>query len=184
MQFKRLCALFVFPALAVVSGATAQLSEGLTEAFGEVLDVRVVNIEVTVTGKDGVPVYGLGAKDFVLTVDGTEVPIDYFTEVRGGIGVSPEGREEVVAGIPGIQPGEPGGTSYLLFIDEVFTLAQDQSLQYSNLADYWQWADLSFRKFFEVYRIRYIFSIELTNVLNSANTDIINNVILRIVLLS
>ena len=58
----------------------------------------------------------------------------------------------------------------------VYTLAQDQSLRYSKLGKYWQWADLSFQKFFKIYRIRYIFSIEITNILNSRNADIINNV--------
>ncbi|UCF62975.1 MAG: TonB-dependent receptor [bacterium] len=58
----------------------------------------------------------------------------------------------------------------------VYTLAIDQSLRYSELGRYWQWADLSFRKFFEIYRIRYIFSIEVTNIFNSQNANIINNV--------
>ncbi|MEJ2537703.1 MAG: hypothetical protein P8048_11750, partial [Calditrichia bacterium] len=58
----------------------------------------------------------------------------------------------------------------------VYTLAKDQSLRYSKLGEYWQWADLSFRKFFKIYRIQYIFSIEVTNIFNSQNADIINNV--------
>jgi len=58
----------------------------------------------------------------------------------------------------------------------VYTLAQDQSLRYSKLGKYWHWADLSFQKFFMIYRIRYIFSIEITNIFNSQNADIINNV--------
>jgi VWFA-related protein len=101
--------------------------------FSEVLDVRVVNIEVVVTDKGGVPVYGLGPEAFRLTVDGAEVQIDYFTEVRGGIGVAAESRTERVAGIPGIQPGTPVGTSYLLFIDEVFTLAQDREAVFDEI---------------------------------------------------
>src|SRR5215212_6056631 len=52
--------------------------------FGEVLDVRVVNVEVVVTDKQGERVRGLGSKDFRLEVDGKEVPIDYFSEIVGG----------------------------------------------------------------------------------------------------
>src|SRR5688572_1655329 len=62
--------------------------EAVPLVFGEVLDVRVVNVEVVVTDKDGERVRGLGAKDFRLKVDGQEVPIDFFSEILGGA-VSP-----------------------------------------------------------------------------------------------
>ena len=58
----------------------------------------------------------------------------------------------------------------------VYTLAEDQSLQFSKLGEFWHWADLSFRKFFQWAGIRYIFSIEVTNVFNSENVNIINNI--------
>ncbi|MEZ5313122.1 MAG: hypothetical protein R2862_05410 [Thermoanaerobaculia bacterium] len=50
--------------------------------FGETVDVRVINLEVVVTDKQGLPVTGLGPGDFKLQVDGKQVPIQYFTEVR------------------------------------------------------------------------------------------------------
>lgn len=56
----------------------------LPEVFGEFLDVRVVNIEVVVTDGAGRRVSGLEVADFVLTVDGREVPIEYFSEVASG----------------------------------------------------------------------------------------------------
>jgi hypothetical protein len=49
----------------------------------------VVNLEVVVTDRDGLPVTGLTAGDFRLLVDGGETPIRYFTEVRGGDAVAP-----------------------------------------------------------------------------------------------
>ena len=58
----------------------------------------------------------------------------------------------------------------------VYTTAIDQSLRYSQVGNFWQWADVSFRKFFAIYRMRYIFSIEVTNIFNFRNTNIINNV--------
>ncbi|MFQ5348894.1 MAG: VWA domain-containing protein, partial [Thermoanaerobaculia bacterium] len=122
--------------LLVVAGswrAAAQQPGERPGVFAEVLDVRVVNIEVVVTDKKGVPVYGLGPDDFRLTVDGAEVEIDYFTEVRGGIGVTAAGEGETVAGIPGVQPGSPVGTSYLLFIDELFTLAEDREVVFDEI---------------------------------------------------
>lgn len=54
----------------------------------EELDVRVVNVEVVVTDKDGVPVNGLEKDDFRLFVDGSSVPIEYFSTVRVPLAVS------------------------------------------------------------------------------------------------
>ncbi|HYG65422.1 MAG TPA: VWA domain-containing protein [Thermoanaerobaculia bacterium] len=99
--------------------------------FGEEIDVRVVNVEAVVTDRQGNRVPGLQPGDFRLLVDGKEVPIEYFTEVRGGQAVTPEapgaagneGRTPVVPGLASLAPGSPVGTSYLLFIDDYFSLA-------------------------------------------------------------
>jgi VWFA-related protein len=92
------------------------------------MDVRVVNLEVVVTDKDGVPVRGLGADAFILEVDGEEVPVDYFTEVRGGVAaeVPPSQEAAGIAEIPAVVPGSPVGTSYLIYIDELFSLPSDR----------------------------------------------------------
>jgi outer membrane receptor protein involved in Fe transport len=58
----------------------------------------------------------------------------------------------------------------------VYTTAVDQTLRYSKLGDYWQWADLSFRKFFDWAGLRYTFTLEITNLLNRQNSNIIDNV--------
>lgn len=109
--------------LAVPAGAQ---DEGAVQVpppvFGEVIDVRVVNLEVVVTEK-GVRVSGLGPDDFQLEVDGREVPIEYFTEVVGGTAVTPTSAAGTV---PALAPGEPVGTSYLVFIDEFFSIPTDR----------------------------------------------------------
>jgi VWFA-related protein len=87
--------------------------------FGEVIDVRVVNLEVVVT-EEGVRVTGLRPDDFILTVDGEEVAIEYFTEVLGGSAVLRD-DESGAASIPALAPGEAVGTSYLLFLDDYFS---------------------------------------------------------------
>ncbi len=94
------------------------------DTFGEVIDVRVVNLEVVVTEK-GERVTGLGPEDFVLTVDGREVPIEYFTEVHGGTAVS-SGEEASGSAVPALIPGVEVGTSYLVFIDEFFSVSNDR----------------------------------------------------------
>jgi len=104
--------------------AAAAAADEPASLFGEVIDVRVVNLEVVVEG-GGSRVAGLGAEDFVLTVDGNEVPLDYFTEVAGGVAV---GGGEGGAMVPELAAGEPVGTSYLLFIDEFFSVKPRRDL--------------------------------------------------------
>lgn len=104
--------------------APAGAQEGV-DVFGDVIDVRVVNLEVVVTEK-GNRVTGLGPDDFILTVDRQEVPIEYFTEVLGGTAVAPSG--EVAGGtVPALAPGAEVGTSYLVFIDEFFSRPTDRN---------------------------------------------------------
>ncbi len=93
-------------------------------AFGEIVDVRVVNVEVVVTdGKQRVE--GLRHEDFRLLVDGQEVPIEYFTEVRDHLAVkpaepgTPAGLSEAAAALT---PGAAAGTRFLVFIDDDFSI--------------------------------------------------------------
>ncbi|HYG64069.1 MAG TPA: VWA domain-containing protein [Thermoanaerobaculia bacterium] len=91
--------------------------------FGEQIEVRVVNVEVVATDRQGNRVADLKPSDFRLTVDGKPVQIEYFSEVRGGQAIAPTGGEAAqIAGLPTLAPGEPVGTSYLVFIDDFFTL--------------------------------------------------------------
>jgi VWFA-related protein len=95
--------------------------------FGETVDVRVVNVEVVVTDKDGNRVTGLKPGDFRLRVDGKEVPVTYFSEISGGQAVAPPaapaaagGAPAVASAVPGVEPGGAVGTSYLVFVDDFF----------------------------------------------------------------
>src|SRR5258706_13717148 len=62
----------------------------LVQIMGETIDVRVVNVEAVVTGRSGQQVRGLAAGDFRLLVDGKEVPVEYFAEVKEGASVTAE----------------------------------------------------------------------------------------------
>lgn len=111
---------------AAAPGSVAAQGPPATE-FGETVEVRVINLEVVVTDRQGLPVTGLGAQQFVLKVDGKAVPIDYFTEVRGGSAIEgPSGGPEV-PGVPQLAPGSPVGTSYLVFIDDFFAFERDRN---------------------------------------------------------
>jgi VWFA-related protein len=123
---------FALAALMVLAvGSTAPLLGAGTHpqsvpALSEMIDVRVVNLEAVVTDK-GVPVYGLSPADFRLEVDGEERPIEFFSEVRGGVALSAEAASERVLGVPSLAAGEPVGTSYLVFIDDYFSIQQDRN---------------------------------------------------------
>ena len=114
-------------ALLAATSLHAQESPGaLPGAFGEVLDVRVVNLEVVVTDRDGVPIFGLGPDAFDLTIDGENVPIEYFSEVRAGVAGNAKEEGPGIPGLPDLTVGQPVGTSYLVFIDEFFSIARDR----------------------------------------------------------
>ncbi|MEM7480060.1 MAG: VWA domain-containing protein [Acidobacteriota bacterium] len=130
---KRFSTVWMCIALAVAAGLfavpLAAQEDAAPDVFGEVIDVRVVNVEAVVVDKDGVRVNGLQPEDFRLIVDGEEVPIGYFAEVRGGEAVAaarPTEGGEAVPAIPATVPGESVGTSYLVFIDDYFSLERDR----------------------------------------------------------
>ncbi|MCZ6508405.1 MAG: VWA domain-containing protein [Acidobacteria bacterium] len=110
--------------------------DDLAGLFSDIVDVRVVNIEVVVTDHSGVSVRGLGVGDFVLEVDGVEVEIDYFSEIRGGQVVSSGGEGAMdLPAVPAIVPGEPVGTSYLVFIDDSFAFKDDRDRALEGIAE-------------------------------------------------
>ena len=101
--------------------APAQQSP-LPDLFSDVIDVRVVNVEVVVTDRKGDRVRGLEASDFELHVDREPVPIDYFTEIDDGRALAPS--DEGVGNVPALMAGQPVGTNYLIFVDDLFAIQQ------------------------------------------------------------
>jgi len=140
MTSRRLARFAPIAVAALVLAPPGRGQEPQLPVFGETLEVRVVNLEVVVTDRDGLPVTGLAPSDFRLSVDGQALPIRYFTEVRGGDAVAPETAAEglPVSSVPDLVAGEPVGTSYLVFVDDYFPLARDRDRVLRSLA-----ADLS-----------------------------------------
>ncbi|MFQ5526610.1 MAG: VWA domain-containing protein [Thermoanaerobaculia bacterium] len=64
--------------------APSGVADAAAGTFTEIVDVRVVNLEVFVTNKAGLPVAGLGPADFELEVDGKPMPISNFYAEKGG----------------------------------------------------------------------------------------------------
>ncbi len=78
--------------LTVPNALQAQEADPGSTTFTEAVQVRVVNVEVTVTDRSGVPIAGLSADDFELRVDGDPVAITNFYAESGG-----QAREAVSA---------------------------------------------------------------------------------------
>ncbi|HWM94229.1 MAG TPA: VWA domain-containing protein [Thermoanaerobaculia bacterium] len=123
MKFLRLLPVLLAAALPLAAQQQPPApAEEPQSIFGEQIDVRVVNVEAVVTDRQGNRVTGLGPGDFRLRVDGKDVPIEYFTEVRGGQAIAGDAGPGPSAAIQGLAPGSPVGTSYLLFIDDYFSI--------------------------------------------------------------
>lgn len=69
--------------LPILAQAPSPPSEG-TPSFRESVEVRVMDLDVSVTDSRGNPVPDLNKEDFRITVDGKPVAIDYFTRVAEG----------------------------------------------------------------------------------------------------
>ncbi len=119
---KTLTALLLAAALPAFAEQVPSGDPQQVSTFGEVIDVRVVNLEVVVTDREGGRVPGLGRGDFRLFVADREVPIEYFTEVREGQAVASTANAPEPAGVPSLVGEGPVGTSYLVFIDNLFSL--------------------------------------------------------------
>jgi len=89
--------------LLLLLAASVPASAQESVLFGDVIDIRVINVEAVVTAR-GERVHGLERKDFRLLVDGKEMPAQFFSE----------------AGAPGARPP---GVSYLVFLDDFFSIS-------------------------------------------------------------
>lgn len=78
--------------LFLVNGGVAQ-AQPAPETFAETIDVRVVNVDVWVTDRDGNPVTGLVADDFEVRENGRPVELSNFFEFTDGLDASTRERE-------------------------------------------------------------------------------------------
>ena len=70
-------------ALACLAGVSAAAQD--LPAITEVVEVRVVNVDVVVSDAEGRPVHGLERQDFELSVNGRPMAIDYFNSYVEGL---------------------------------------------------------------------------------------------------
>ncbi|MFL6292622.1 MAG: VWA domain-containing protein [Thermoanaerobaculia bacterium] len=124
MQLMALALVATAPSL----GTAAEPRQIEVPVIGETIDVRVVNVEVVATS-NGELVRGLTAADFRLLIDGKEVPIEFFTEVAEGTAAAaaPDAPTSPVA------PAEAIPRSYLVFVDESFSVAEPRNVVLEKL---------------------------------------------------
>jgi VWFA-related protein len=110
--------------LAAVLAAAPAHGQDTDLAFGDVIDVHLVNVEVWVRDPKGNPVTGLTAEDFVVFEDGKRVEVTHFSELRGGAGAPATALERLP--IPEEEPaeeaaaGEGDGAGHLvLYLDDL-----------------------------------------------------------------
>jgi VWFA-related protein len=118
----------------LVAGALpmAAQEEPGPQVFGEIIDVRVVNVETVVTDEKGDLARGLKAEDFRLLVDGKEVPVEYFSEIVEGAAAAAGGAEGAISSQIGT--GEEVGRRYLVLIDDSFSVASTRDELLTRIA--------------------------------------------------
>ena len=108
--------------LIAIAAITAATALGQDASFTEMIDVRVINLEVVVTDRAGDRVPDLGPEDFEIEFDGEPIAVDYFSEIREGRAVARDNQGPRNA--PYAIAGEPVPTRMLLFIDGAFGMPQ------------------------------------------------------------
>ena len=110
--------------------------------YGEEIDVRVVNVEVVVTDRRGERITGLAPSDFVLTVDGKPVGVEFFSEIRDGAaaptadpGINQRGEPLASPDVaePPSRPRDVGVVNYLVFVDDYFSIAAHRDIVLESL---------------------------------------------------
>ena len=106
-QSIRIFAAAMLAALAILPAtAQQQTAQQQPQPFGEVIDVRVINVDVVVTDRKGNPITGLKREDFEIFENGVPKAISNFYEVEGNRAKNVE-VTEVAAGLPAEARPEP-----------------------------------------------------------------------------
>jgi hypothetical protein len=106
-----------FVLVAVLAQAPAAYPQESQGAFGERVEVEVVNVDVIVTNAAGERVTDLIREDFLLEVDGKVVPIDYFAPPSGQRAPTAPGAAKP-ADDPGVAGVDMSRANLFVFVDQ------------------------------------------------------------------
>lgn len=108
--------------LALLACALASAQEAPVSTAGESIEVRVVNVDVVVTGRNGSPLMELRREDFELYENGKRVEIAYFSHVADGLIQDLTAEELQAAGLTGTALRIP--MTWVVYIDQTNILPQ------------------------------------------------------------
>ncbi len=120
-SFRRLqAALSSILSIALATAAIGQEPPAPPEdaAFGERIEVELVNVDVWVTDSDGRPVTGLGPDSFAVLHDDRPVPITHFSEVRAGASGAPRAIERPREGAAAPPPAAAPPSHLIVYFDQ------------------------------------------------------------------
>lgn len=140
-------------ALSLLGAAPSPARDADPPPYTELIEVRVVNVEVVVEDRKGERVRGLGPERFRLLVDGVERPLEHFAEIRKGNAVAPaaprspepsavDSRTAQAPVAPAPHParppaviaGERVANSYLIFVDDYFSIGTHRNFALDRIA--------------------------------------------------
>ena len=117
--------------LAALAAAVTPSAAQEGDLFFDTVDVNVVNIEVLVADRAGVPVTGLSRDDFAVYEDGEEVELSNFFEVVSGQAVVKNAGPDAPLPVP-----ETRRLQLVVFIDNANLGPQSRKRILSDLRDY------------------------------------------------
>jgi VWFA-related protein len=104
--------------LSLCPAASGLTQEAPRQTIFEEIEVRVIDVDVVVTDREGRPITGLKRDDFELFESGKPVEIRYFTGVSEGLRGARPGAETAVADVAPL-PEEPAiPVTWIVFIDQ------------------------------------------------------------------
>jgi VWFA-related protein len=119
---KRILALITLAATTLVAQSNQQPGSELPK-LSESIDVKVINVDVVVTDRKGVPITGLTKDDFELFENGVPKLISNFYEVQGkkatNISIIPAGEEKPVATVPAEEITENLRRRIIFYVDNL-----------------------------------------------------------------
>lgn len=127
-------------AISLPGALRAQEPEEGAETFFEDLEVRVVNVDVLVTDRDGEPIFDLTRDDFRLFEDGKEVPVAYFSAPRRIARPVPSAEGDPVASAPaggaGVMVESARPTSWIVYLDQTRLSYNERNRALRSIRDF------------------------------------------------
>ena len=136
---SRLFLALLFPTLALASPARAADAPPSLPGVRAAVDVKVMDLDVVATAKDGRPVPDLTRAEISVTVDGKPLPLDYFVKVEAGQLHGPDlatASPDFILETTAAGPDRYVPRQFLVFFDDEHLLPSDRKRVIEGLRDF------------------------------------------------